>query len=187
MVAEIQQHSNLTYRLYDYNRVDKNGNERQLHLNKALDVLSLKNIKPLFTGLKIDYRNYQAEYLALTNIFCVRKIKTNGKTIYFATENTFHSFMILEGEAEFISKKISTIGQKLETVIIPAGLKYCYISGKFEALNVFVPNPALSQNILNGLNSHYSINEIYNNIAGITDLKLFDHHFTTPSEFISKK
>lgn len=41
LIAEIQENSNLTYRLYDYDRVDKNGNKRQLHVDKALDVANL--------------------------------------------------------------------------------------------------------------------------------------------------
>ena len=42
LVAEIQENSNLTYRLYDYDRVDKNGNKRPLHVQKALDVARLE-------------------------------------------------------------------------------------------------------------------------------------------------
>jgi mannose-6-phosphate isomerase len=43
LIAEIQQSSNLTYRLYDYNRIDKNGKTRELHIDKALDVANLKS------------------------------------------------------------------------------------------------------------------------------------------------
>lgn len=42
LIAEVQESSNLTYRLYDYNRTDKNGNKRELHVKKALDVANLK-------------------------------------------------------------------------------------------------------------------------------------------------
>ena len=42
LVAEIQESSNLTYRMYDYNRVDKDGKKRQLHVEKALDVVRLQ-------------------------------------------------------------------------------------------------------------------------------------------------
>lgn len=42
LIAEIQESSNLTYRMYDYERVDKNGQKRQLHIDKALDVVNLK-------------------------------------------------------------------------------------------------------------------------------------------------
>ena len=43
LIAEIQENSNLTYRLYDYNRLDKDGNKRQLHIEKALKVLNYKS------------------------------------------------------------------------------------------------------------------------------------------------
>lgn len=42
LIAEIQECSNITYRLFDYNRTDKYGNKRELHINKALDVANLK-------------------------------------------------------------------------------------------------------------------------------------------------
>ena len=42
LIAEIQENSNLTYRLYDYNRLDKNGKRRELHIKKALEVANLK-------------------------------------------------------------------------------------------------------------------------------------------------
>lgn len=41
LIAEIQENSNLTYRLYDYNRIDKNGKKRELHVDKALEVAEL--------------------------------------------------------------------------------------------------------------------------------------------------
>lgn len=43
LVAEIQENSNLTYRLYDYDRVDKNGRKRPLHIDKALEVANLRS------------------------------------------------------------------------------------------------------------------------------------------------
>lgn len=45
LICEIQQNSNSTYRLYDYDRRDKYGNPRELHLEKALDVLNLNKYK----------------------------------------------------------------------------------------------------------------------------------------------
>lgn len=47
LICEIQQSSNSTYRLYDYNRVDKFGNPRELHLQKALDVLNYEKYEPV--------------------------------------------------------------------------------------------------------------------------------------------
>ena len=46
LIYEIQQNSNLTYRVYDYDRIDKNGKKRELHVEKALNVINLKKYKP---------------------------------------------------------------------------------------------------------------------------------------------
>ena len=43
LITEIQEASNLTYRFYDYNRVDRNGRKRELHIDKALDDVDLKS------------------------------------------------------------------------------------------------------------------------------------------------
>ena len=45
LVAEIQESSNVTYRVYDYNRVDKNGKKRELHFDKAVQVMDM-NVAP---------------------------------------------------------------------------------------------------------------------------------------------
>ena len=45
LIAEIQENSNLTYRLYDYNRRDKQGKLRELHVDKALDVVDLRQVR----------------------------------------------------------------------------------------------------------------------------------------------
>lgn len=42
LIAEIQKSSNVAYRVYDYNRTDKNGKRRELHFDKALDVVKMK-------------------------------------------------------------------------------------------------------------------------------------------------
>ena len=47
LICEIQQNSNLTYRVYDYGRKDKNGNERELHIEKALKVTNLNKFEPI--------------------------------------------------------------------------------------------------------------------------------------------
>ena len=51
VIAEIQENSNLTYRVYDYGRKDKNGKERELHIAKALDVM---HCKPAVRGSAVD-------------------------------------------------------------------------------------------------------------------------------------
>ena len=88
-IIEIQQNSKLTYRLYDYLRKDKNGNYRELHIDKALKV--------------IDYHKYQVvkqkgEYLANNEYFTVKKIDIKGELELKADQGSFISFTFIDGE-----------------------------------------------------------------------------------------
>lgn len=79
LVAEIQQNSNLTYRLYDYNRVDSKGNKRELHLDKALSVADTSAaLKPRQPMRLLRYKKGCAlELLCRCKYFCVYRIIIN--------------------------------------------------------------------------------------------------------------
>lgn len=115
-LIEIQQNSNLTYRLYDYNRVDASGNPRELHINKALEV--------------IDYRHYKAVqnkdgFLADNQYFTVKKASFDGDFRIFANEKSFISFTFLDGEG-----MVNDIPFKqYDTFFLPYQ-KECLIKGK---------------------------------------------------------
>ena len=115
-LIEIQQNSNLTYRLYDYNRVDKNGNPRELHIQKALDV--------------IDYRKYHGavqvkEYLANNKYFTVKAVEVDGELKISANDQAFISFTFLSG-----SGQVNDIEYKeFDTFFLPYR-KSCVIKGK---------------------------------------------------------
>ena len=88
-LIEIQQNSNITYRLYDYNRVDKDGHHRELHIKKSLDVIDFK-----------QYKKSQNDdnYLADNKYFTVKRIELNGGLKIAANEKSFVSFTFLDGE-----------------------------------------------------------------------------------------
>ena len=88
-LIEIQQNSNLTYRLYDYNRVDQNGNPRQLHIEKALDVID-------FSKYKVSQN--ANNYLADNQYFTVQRIELDGELKIAANEKSFVSFTFLQGK-----------------------------------------------------------------------------------------
>ena len=115
-LIEIQQNSNLTYRLYDYNRVDKNGQPRELHIKKALDV--------------INYKKYVVEpqiesYLADDKYFTVRRIEIKGELEINANEESFVSFTFLNGEG-FVN---DIPYEQYDTFFLPYGKK-CIVKGK---------------------------------------------------------
>ena len=115
-LIEIQQNSNLTYRLYDYNRVDQNGNPRELHIAKALEV--------------INYKKYQQEkasngYLGDNQYFTVKKVEIDGELEISANEKSFVSFTFLDGSG-YVNDIEYT---KYDTFFLPYGKK-CLIKGK---------------------------------------------------------
>ncbi|MCQ2748018.1 MAG: class I mannose-6-phosphate isomerase [Mycoplasmoidaceae bacterium] len=89
-LIEIQQSADITYRLYDFNRVDSNGKHRQLHVKQALDCLDYKR-------LEIDKNTMQNEHLISCPYFNVYKYKIDGQKTLNATEKSFHSLTIIEG------------------------------------------------------------------------------------------
>ena len=83
VLLEVQQSSNLTYRLYDYNRKDKNGNLRELHLDKSLDVIKVPNDLTIddtnYLDGRDDYTLWDNEYFNIKLINVRRKISFNNK------------------------------------------------------------------------------------------------------------
>ena len=87
LIAEIQESSNLTYRLYDYDRVDKQGKKRDLHIDKALEVANLNSSsKPRQPMRVLKYENGVARellarcrYFEVYRIYCVSTVFINGE------------------------------------------------------------------------------------------------------------
>ena len=122
LLAEIQENSNLTYRLYDYDRKDKNGNKRELHIDKALDVLNYsKYNKPNQNNV-----NYECKYFKLNKIEEPCSIETNKEN--FVVLLCMGSSYI-KCEDEIIETKIG------ESVFVPSECKI-EVKGKFLKVEV---------------------------------------------------
>lgn len=117
-VIEIQQNSNLTYRLYDYNRLGKDGKPRELHIQKALKVIDYKKYNPVkFEGNCIGRCQYFSSYCK----------KVEGSSHLIADKDSFISITFLSGEG-----MVNNIPYKaLDTFFIPAG-KSAEILGRGE-------------------------------------------------------
>ena len=103
LIAEIQQNSNITYRVYDYNRRQPDGSLRQLHIEPALDVI--ERFDP--EAVKVDKTG---DVIASCKYFEVRAIALDGENTVCAGEESFLHLMITDGECEIIcaGEKIST-------------------------------------------------------------------------------
>ncbi|MDX1283686.1 MAG: type I phosphomannose isomerase catalytic subunit, partial [Draconibacterium sp.] len=140
LVAEIQQTSDVTYRIFDYNRTDDQGNQRELHTELALDA--------------IDY-SYASEYKSKYSV----ELNQSSKIVscpYFTTNvlefdkeidkdynnlDSFVIYMTLEGDFEIIFEDGNVTVEKGETILIPASLESVQLkpkSGKTKILEVYI-------------------------------------------------
>lgn len=102
LICEIQQNSNLTYRVYDYGRKDKNGKERELHVEKAKLVTDLKayTAKPL--GISTKY----GEQLGISKYFTVTKLSVDGSMTVDMDAASFKAFTCVEGEGKIGGERL---------------------------------------------------------------------------------
>jgi len=169
VIAEIQQHSDLTYRLFDYNRTDAAGKKRHLHIDKALDVLSYNNSKALFQGISMPCDKASIKYLAIIDYFCVKHIESKGMPIDMTASGSFTAFMFIQGEAEIISNNEKVHANSLETVFIPAFMGNYKLDGNFSALQIFIPN-SVNEEYKFLIEKGISNKDIVNGIAGAESL-----------------
>lgn len=119
-VIEIQQNSDLTYRLYDYNRLGKDGKPRELHIEKGLDVIDFKPYKK---------KEFAAPIIGKTDYFTSYRHELNGKIIIQAKPDSYASLTILEGEGVFDGITF----QKGDSFFVPASR-----SGVIEGKAVYI-------------------------------------------------
>ncbi len=102
VMCEIQQSSNVTYRLYDYGRVGKNGKPREMHLEKALEVANLKKMNSLaFTKYsQLEFPGYTKQLLGQCKYFVATKYKVNGMLNLTPTGSSFKTAVVIEGSGK---------------------------------------------------------------------------------------
>lgn len=130
LIAEIQQNSNTTYRVYDYGRIGADGNPRELHIEKALEVTDLKPAKPyqLQKPLELDGRTVQL--LADCDYFTVSRQDVREKTKITVSENSFCHILVIDGTASLLAEDGEISLKKGSSIFIPAGSGEYIINGK---------------------------------------------------------
>ena len=129
LLAEIQQASDITYRIYDYGRKDKIGNERELHTDFANRSIKLEKDENYY--LKYKPKKNTSVTLAKTKKFVTKLILVNGEiNLNLKKIDSFSIVMCLDGELlyhETNSKKKLSLG---ETLFLPAEIELIKIKGK---------------------------------------------------------
>lgn len=129
LIAEIQQNSNTTYRIYDYGRVGKDGKPRELHVDKALDVTKLAPAEQ-YPETPVEKKDgYDIKLLSKCEYFTTYRVNVDTKAELDADENSFNSILVLEGEP-VISGGETVSAKKGESVFISAGTGKYTVEGK---------------------------------------------------------
>ncbi|MDO4793785.1 MAG: class I mannose-6-phosphate isomerase [Filifactor alocis] len=144
LIAEIQQSSNLTYRLYDYNRVDKDGKLRELHIEKALDVADMSAQKEPVQPMRVlKYRRGCAsELLCRCKYFQVERLLINTErnrqmAEFQSGSDSFQSLLCIDGCGVLIFGEEKYIHFfKGDCIFVPASSVLMKIHGKLQMLKV---------------------------------------------------
>lgn len=140
LLAEVQESSNVTYRVYDYGRRDKNGQLRPLHIEKALSVMNF-NAAPTMRQQQriIQYTPGMArELVARCRYFQVERLQVAESCEAQRTKETFYVLLITNGAGT-----VQTNAGKLpvatgQTVFVPAAEGNLLMTGNMEALLIRV-------------------------------------------------
>lgn len=142
LVAEIQQNSNLTYRLYDYNRTDKNGNKRPLHIDKALSVANLSaSVEPHQSLRVLKYiPGMETELLCRCKYFEVHRMLINTErrqeVFYAADTLSFRVLLCISGCGILRFDNESLDIYKGDCVFVPANSSQIKMHGQMQFLDV---------------------------------------------------
>ena len=135
VIAEIQQTSDITYRIYDFDRVDANGNKRELHVDLSLEAINYETIESqkIYSTTEnvsnevVNCKYFTTNYIPLNDLV---KISKNG--------NSFTVYMCVDGSFQLTGDGENFNYQKGDTVLIPAALTDFQLSGKASILEIYI-------------------------------------------------
>ncbi len=135
VIAEIQQTSDITYRIYDFDRKDANGNTRELHVDLALDAINYK---------LTDTQKTYAQHTNVSNTmvdcpyFTTNFIPLDGAMEVDAPGDTFRVYMCVGGEFSVRTNGHALQYRTGDTVLMPAALSSFALEGKADLLEIYI-------------------------------------------------
>ena len=136
LLCEVQQNSSVTYRLYDYDRIDASGNKRELHIGKALEVIdSDKVVTPNENSKAIDGNVIQ---LASCKYFTACELTCNEEYVLNVDEDSFVSLTVVDGSGAIMADGNCISLDLGDTVFLPAGLGEVTLYGNLKAISAKV-------------------------------------------------
>jgi mannose-6-phosphate isomerase len=135
LIAEIQQTSDITYRLYDWDRVDVDGNGRELHNDLAVDAINYEE-----TNTKVQYKKETNESIALVQcpFFTTNILEVSGNYNWKKKKESFTVLMCTEGGFALVTSNFKAEFQKGDTILIPAIMDEFQIIGETSLLEITI-------------------------------------------------
>jgi mannose-6-phosphate isomerase len=135
LIAEIQQTSDITYRIYDFDRRDAQGNLRELHTDLALDAINYQRTAAKMnysqeidsSNVMVDCPYFTTSFIPLTTAVTVNQSMTS-----------FTVLMVMEGECSLHYEDTTMNITKGTTVLLPAALGTVQLTGKAELLEITI-------------------------------------------------
>jgi mannose-6-phosphate isomerase len=135
VVAEIQQTSDITYRLYDFERVDSNGNKRELHVDLALEAINYDTIQ---TKKEYTKDGNKANEIVECPYFTTNFIPLDGVISVSKSGKSFTVYMCVEGTFELEYNNSKLLYKKGDTVLIPAAVPALILNGRASILEIYI-------------------------------------------------
>ena len=137
LICEVQQSSNSTYRLYDYNRKDRYGNTRELHIEKALDVLNYQKYMPQkFSQGEKKEPGYQEKMITECKYFLCKKYEIETDWCFKQLTSSFILIICIAGAGRIVCGNTIENLNKGDSFFIPAGKQQMKIEGSCIVLYV---------------------------------------------------
>jgi mannose-6-phosphate isomerase len=135
LIAEIQQTSDITYRLYDFDRIDAHGDKRQLHVDLAMDAINYARID---AQMKYDTSENIANLALDCTYFTTNFLPLNGKMTIHKNGNSFTVLMCVDGNFKIEANGEYFQYKKGDTVLIPASVTDFNLDGKASVLEIYI-------------------------------------------------
>ncbi len=135
VVAEIQQTSDITYRIYDFDRVDAQGNKRDLHIDLSLDAINYEIVE---AEKKYSKTQNVSNEIINCQYFTTNFIPLDGEIKNNKNGESFTVYMCVEGNFQLLADGKTSDYQKGDTVLIPASMKDFSILGKANILEIYI-------------------------------------------------
>lgn len=142
LICEVQQNSDTVYRVYDWNRVDDTGTPRELHIDKALDVIDFESSHPKenVSGLSIPGEEHERIIYIVCDYFALERLKIHGSLTEKTDGSRFYTYTALEGEGSIQYENGELPIRPGDSFLVPACLGQYHIKGTCTFLKTYVPD-----------------------------------------------